>query len=737
MKRHIHPSELTKNDVVLLPSMDRSLAAPLPPPLPVDLSSIVEGMDEDGDGEEDGHLSAFPLHASHGPWMPSGIGIGSSGSSGLGSPLPRRNANDMNHPHNDMNHHDNHHTPSPSPSNHHNTNTNTYSDIEKDFLTKIDDLFASHDLPLPHTPTNHHLHHSQHSQTPIQPTPLDSDLHSSLINIMPDPLPTLRLASDGHPGNNRFYVLIRLHRKEFQHGIRTNNHQLCDQVATKIIKFINCGVPKGRFLEAGSDGYGRTVYRELSIDDGGCGGGGQVVELVKWALREPPKVEIACYLEKACIVSDPETERERETNNNHSGNSTPNANSANNANSPYPKSFVPSPQNELSSDSLYETYRNPIDSHSETNSLSSHHDSISSRSSSNFSFSSSMLRRERRSRDSKRESTTSLKRRGTISSIGGGGKNARKRINLADRRFTVGEPLSKLVERVFATTLPTNSTYLSESGGSDSKRTERNERGHKSDVRRLNDDMSSFRIEPPSDHGPTNGNHSPGNTTSPHTTTTRNPPDVQTSNHNVQRNPESPPILKVKTKDGHITNLNEYDVLITTHSPDNHHNHQNNIKLHPSNHIGNNRFRTMLQMYKRKFHSPSSTPSDQRYVSSLIVQHVTQSKKGMGRFLSHTPHYWMEMDHKDSLESVRYFLNKCQYDPELSLPSLKQSMSRSWRIGSAGSGGMGGGEKGGKFGQLHDAALESLRKKSKKKILHGMDARQIEQIQSQMCNIQK
>lgn len=95
------------------------------------------------------------------------------------------------------------------------------------------------------------------------------------------------------------------------------------------------------------------------------------------------------------------------------------------------------------------------------------------------------------------------------------------------------------------------------------------------------------------------------------------------------------------------------------------------------------------------------------------------------------------MDHKDSLESVRYFLNKCQYDPELSLPSLKQSMSRSWRIGSAGSGGMGGGEKGGKFGQLHDAALESLRKKSKKKILHGMDARQIEQIQSQMCNIQK
>lgn len=488
---------------------------------------------------------------------------------------------------------------------------------------------------------------------------------------------------------------------------------ICDEVAKKIIKCICCDcVPKGKFLEYGVDGFGRSVYRDLGMER-------EVLELVKWALREPPKVEIADYLERACVVSDPENERAAGDGRESSGTGTgTNSGSHNRSSHSYSHSqhsqhanapgvfFSNSPKQESPQDTIlsggtqpnppYDQYRNPVESNSDGGYESSNHDSISSRSSSNFSLSSSMIRRERRSRDHKKcENTTSLKRRGTISSMGGGGKNSRKKINLADRRFTVGEPLSKLVARVFATALPTNSTYLSESGGSNSKG------GGTSTVGRLENDISSFRLEGHSDGGGNSKKQSKGN--------------MNTGGGEMND------VLKVTTKDGMIENLGEFDVLCTRTT--------DNLRLHSSNHIGNNRFRTMLQMNKRKFHNPKATQDEKHRICLVIVQQVTSGKKGVGRFLEETPTCWVEMDDSNVLQAVFQFLNKCKFDPELGLPSLRQAFGKSLMSPLV--------EKSGSYFHLHDAALESLRNKSKKKVLHGMDARQIEQIQSQMCKNQK
>ena len=224
----------------------------------------------------------------------------------------------------------------------------------------------------------------------------------------------------------------------------------------------------------------------------------------------------------------------------------------------------------------------------------------------------------RRQKDHKRESTTPLRRRGTISSMTTQ-RRSRKKINLADEGFTVGDTLSRLVEEVFAPPIETDTTYASESGSN---------KAGTSIIRRLGKDICRVQIKDTSESGGEG--------------------------------------FKVKTKEGNCSNLGEFDILCTSE-----------IRLHVGNHVGNNRFRTMLQMNRRSFHNPNSTQEQKLSICQLISEQVMSGKKGRGRFLRERDNVWVEMNEDEVRQAVLYFMQQCVDDPGLGLPTLHQAFSKS------------------------------------------------------------
>jgi hypothetical protein len=608
----IYHNELTNNDVLLLPINGMNIKMDL-----VDLSSIVEGIEEDGD--EGDMTASFPHCGNSQAVHNSNRATSSSLSPPCGSNLPPRDG----------------------------------LNLEKAFL----DHFGNIDEIFPEAQSS------------------AAEMKTDLIDISipdPDPIPTIQFASNKHPGNNRFYVLISLYRKAFMKASEVGSTTVCDQIAEKIIRSICAkSVPNGRFLECNADSWSKTTYKQLDV--------ASVNEIVKWALREPPKAEVAEYLSAESVKNEKADKRRNDhTSSQANSHKIPNQRAQNTlsagdihvTNEQFHNKSIPNftYQRRSSAETVSEAEENWEDESTNPGSTSSN-PSISSFRRQGRSSRSSNSGRKRRPR--RKEKTSKLKRRGEISSNETMGKKSKGKINLADIRFAVSGPLSKLVEEVFSAPVQTEATCMSEVSESGTP-----------SVSRLGHEIGHVRIQDHSDGGTATG-------------------------------AEKQESIRVRTHDGNLRDLGQFDVLCTS-----------SMRLHSVNHLGNNRFRTMLQMHRQSFHHPRATPADKREISIEIANQVMSGKKGQGRLLQERQGFWVEIDDSEVQPTIQQFLEQCGNDMGLSLPSLHLASSKSLTSPLE--------EKSGYYKNLHVAALESIKSRKKKKDLRLLDSRSIDQLHSQI-----
>ena len=492
--------------------------------------------------------------------------------------------------------------------------------------------------------------------------------------FMPDPLATVRLASTTHIGNNRFYVLICKNRDAFLKASSEGDLALCDQIARNVIRSVcEHASPQGRFLECRGEEYGQQSYFDL-------GQGDNVVEMVKWALREPPVVELSKYFDGS--------------NNIISGSSNTSPIPILNPDFQDVLSHGPSEISKGEHESVdnffishrtswSDSFRGDAETYSEA--CSTIDDLSTSRSSSNQMFNENISQK----RNAKKQNS-SLKRRGVISSLKTVQNNGKK-INLADRRFVIDDNLSKMVANVFATNpTQTDSTGLSDSGYSRDKPggVDGGTASNTSGIRRLGSELGRVEIQDDAE----------GST-------------KLSSTLSIWNEKMNPTIAQAKKQDGTICNMGPYDVLCTS-----------SMSLYPTNHIGNNRLRTMLHVHKERFHHPLTTLEAQKRIASNIVQDAINCGKGKVKFLKEQNGEWIEIGDSQLQQIVFDFLLKCEDDPSLSLPALGNMSS---------------------FGSLHEQskslfhraqniAARELSRKRKKKVFRGLDSEAIEKLQSKM-----
>jgi len=706
----IYDDDVTNNDVLLLPIAESNLKVELGA---VDLSSIVEGIEEDGDDDD---ININMVMTAPSPLMSNNMSISNnstkshphshtqsqsqsqSGSVSNKSPsLMQEHPQDLDPARGETKSH-------PSQPQSVTTADPLDATLDKDFLQHFGDIFSNEndDSPAPLENTN--------------PAVGGNDFNAALTNIMPDPLPTVQFASKGHPGNNRFYVLLCMHRKEFLKAAALGSTKVCDQIAQKILKNIcTDSVPNGRFLECNIKSWSQNSWRNIEHEK-------NIIEIVKWALKEPPKAELAHYFRPQAVnlrrQSSYDADKGQGPNSfsnsacsqiatfdsvSSRGLASPSKTNVNNKDSSSLNydNHGHSSHNPSKVTSLWERSnlrRCSLDTYSEENweDGSSHHGSNSSSSNQRASSPTDMKKKKVRGHkrgEHKNSRNGGLKRRGTISSNETARSKSRKKINLADLRFSVSGQLSKLVEEVFAPQQQqTETTCNSEASGSISKggglssgvrnkRKSASASSMTSSINRLRNDMVQVNIQDNS----------------------------ETAVPGVVISQES---TKVITRDGRNCSLGAYDVVLTA-----------DMKLHTSDHIGNNRFRTMLQMYRQTFHNPQTSLEDQTKICDEIINQVKHGKKGNGRFLRKNGDTWMEIETENISSLVLKFLQDCVVDLSLGLPSLNTATKLLTNPLEG---------KKGCYKQLHGAALESLKKSKKKKAFRGLDSRSIEKLQTQM-----
>lgn len=442
-----------------------------------------------------------------------------------------------------------------------------------------------------------------------------------------------------------------------------------------------------------------------------------MIEIIKWALKEPPKAEVAHYFKPQAVDlrrHHADEEKESSPHSNHTFTSHTLGASLDSSPNGGPPTHHPtlkieesflnpelnaSPAKIMSLGESPELRRRSLDTFSENENDwedgSSNHGSNSSESNHRNSSSQDTKKKKRSGKNAKRSDHKNrnggLKRRGTISSNETTRSKSRKKINLADLRFSVSGQLSKLVEEVFAPQQQTDTTCnsedsrsLSKGGGLSSGRIKNKRKSASvssitSSINRLRNDLVHVNFQ--------DDNVTPGLAVAPE-------------------------VNSVLTRDGTTCTIGPYDVVLTS-----------DMKLHSADHIGNNRFRTMLQMRRRSFHNPNTNFEDETNICDEIIHQVTNGRKGKGKFIKDMGDSWVEIELADIHPLVYHFLKQCACDASLGLPSLSSTtklLSNPLQ------------DKKGCYKQLHGAALESLKKSKKKKAFRGLDTRSIEQLQTQM-----
>uniref|UniRef100_A0A7S3V707 DUF6824 domain-containing protein n=1 Tax=Chaetoceros debilis TaxID=122233 RepID=A0A7S3V707_9STRA len=99
------------------------------------------------------------------------------------------------------------------------------------------------------------------------------------------PRPSTVFYSDVHPGNNRLYILISMHRESYRQAYEAGCERECNEIAQKIVSTI-CDECGGRFRVY-------DPFSSMAHDDWVTISRGEAIDRVKWALKEVPHAKLA------------------------------------------------------------------------------------------------------------------------------------------------------------------------------------------------------------------------------------------------------------------------------------------------------------------------------------------------------------------------------------------------------------------------------------------------------------
>jgi len=92
----------------------------------------------------------------------------------------------------------------------------------------------------------------------------------------------VRFAPDNHVGNQRFRVLLSLHRSRYLQAEKSGDDDMCTKIAKEVLDLVcNKCVPNGRFFDQVDTDDGSSSWKELDVNL-------STIELIKQALKNEP-----------------------------------------------------------------------------------------------------------------------------------------------------------------------------------------------------------------------------------------------------------------------------------------------------------------------------------------------------------------------------------------------------------------------------------------------------------------
>jgi hypothetical protein len=466
-------------------------------------------------------------------------------------------------------------------------------------------------------------------------------------------VPKVCLASDQHPGNNRFYIHVSINRQKFMKAYNSGNEATCNEIAKNIINTV-CfqSYPRGRFLE----------YDPLSSNDDWIhiGHGQSVIDQVKGALKDPPDVRLSKFsYHTQGILPEEKPLTKRNTNSNditlqtdysQTGSSYRDA-------STYRESYLSSANVDTSYKETSYTGTSCRDTYSQFDTEASMRSTTNAFEDGNPGDSGSETQKRKKG----------MRRRGMISSD----------VPTKSKKFDVNGDLTKLVQSVFNQPLE-NGTFADSDGSECSafsiekpKRPKHSIIAHSvasstSSISGLHSDFANgLKIESTKSIASSRkyrGSSSFKRKKSAGASKERASTIIPEHFNSVQVK-----IVDETTGSNQTRPLSNYDILCTK---------QPRPGIMPINQIGNNRFRIMLQIYHGKYNSEDIEQREKNCIIYMIFQEILKSKKGRMRFIYQVEDdndVWTQMPNEEIPKFITSCIEECENNPNLvNLPSLKE-----------------------------------------------------------------
>ena len=518
-------------------------------------------------------------------------------------------------------------------------------------------------------------------------------------------LPKVYLASDQHPGNNRFYIHISLKRRQFMQAYNSGDEAKCNEIAEEIINNI-CfqSNPRGRFLK----------YDPLSTEDDWIhiGRGQPVVDQVKGALKDPPIVRLSKFGYHELERPSPEKslgKRMTPSNEIVSNTDFSRTLSSYRDESSYRESHLSSTvigTSRRDTSNMGTSYR---DAHSQVDT------EVSVMSTSNMTEDTG--RTGAGSETQKRRK--GMRRRGMISSD----------LPTRSKRFDVNGELTQQVESVFNQPQEIGANGYAESECSEnsyqsvekSKRVKHNSAIAPSYASSTTSSISGLH----SDFA--NGLKFEGNrsaASSRHYSRSSNFKRKKSAGANRERastiipeyfNGVQVQVFHESTGTFKTRSLSSYDILCT----------QNRTSILPVNQIGNNRFRIILLMYHGRYYSEKIKNEEKNCILYSMYTDILNTKKGKMRFIyqdQNNNDMWTQMENQAIPKFITACLKEANSNPDImKLPSIKEkpwvSVKASRRR-----------RKQVKFDDLQQAALKNVQTRRRKKQVVSRDPEKIAEL---------
>lgn len=151
-------------------------------------------------------------------------------------------------------------------------------------------------------------------------------------------------------------------------------------------------------------------------------------------------------------------------------------------------------------------------------------------------------------------------------------------------------------------------------------------------------------------------------------------------------------------------------------------------KIMLCNHVGNNRFRIMLKMYQSKFNAQGALLGDKNRLVHDIIQNTLYSEKGHSSYVFQDPddvNIWVQIPFAFVPKLIVSCFEDCCHCPELPmLPSIYKKPFIKSRMGDH------VGRRQQTMEDLHSTALRNIRKRKHKKPISGRDTGSIAMLQN-------